>query len=123
MTIRRRLLISMRSILVGWPILLLLTFLPQWPLHKLLNPYWFATARLGLNCAALAATGWAIGRVNRSSPIFAVLVFALTLCVRDFSALLDINVPWLFQLTGDALRDSLYLSSLIETLATHALDR
>jgi hypothetical protein len=59
--------------------------------------------------------------LNRTSPIFGILVFAATLTFRDFTPLLAINIPWLLHLAADALRDTGYLSSLASTTATQAL--
>ncbi len=113
---RRRLWVALRSVLIGWATLLFIAFLLEHPLLK-----WLATAGLALDCTALAATGWVVGRLNRTSPIFGVLVFAATLTFWDLTPLLAINIPWLFHLAADALRDSGYLSSLVGTTATQAL--
>lgn len=63
-------------------------------------------ARLALDCAAMAATGWVVGRLNRASAILAVIAFAVTL---------TINIPWLLRLIVNTLRDNHYLSSLVST--------
>jgi len=123
--IRGRLLIALRSIVIGWTTLLLIAFLLKQPLlfwtAPILGVKWVATAGLALDCTALAATGWVVGRLNRASPILGVLVFAATLTFRDFTHVLAINIPWLLRLAADALRDSGYLSSLITTAVSHAL--
>jgi hypothetical protein len=123
--IRRRLLIALRSVMIGWATLLLIAFLLEHPLLVWTAPIigikWLATARLALDCIALAATGWVVGRLNRSSPIFGALVFAATLTFRDLTQVLEINIPWLLRLAEDALRDSGYLNSLITTAASQAL--
>ena len=115
--------IAARSILFGWATLLAIAFLVERPLliwtAPLLGATWFPTARLVLDCGVLTATGWVVGRLNRSRPMFAVLVFAATLTFWDFSLVVPINVPWLFQLTADAFGDPLYLESLATTAATH----
>jgi hypothetical protein len=120
-----RLWVATRSILSGWAALFLITYLLERPLlivtAPLLGASWFPTARLGLDCAALAATGWTVGRLHRSAPVFGVLVFAATLTFRDFDPLLGLNIPWLVRLAADAVRDSLYLESLAATAASHAL--
>ena len=117
--------ISARAILIGWPTLIAITLLLERPLllgtARLLGASWFPTARLALACAGLAATGWVIGRLHRSEPILAVLVFAATLTLWDFDALLAINVPWLLRLAADALRDPLYFDSLVTTAGSHVL--
>ena len=120
-----RLWIATRSILCGWVALFLITYLLERPLlivaAPLLGASWFPTARLGLDCTALAAAGWTVGRLHRSAPVLGVLAFAATLTFRDFDPLLELNVPWLIRLAADALRDSLYLESLAATAASHAL--
>jgi len=122
---RRRLFVALRSVLIGWATLLFIAFLVQRPLlawtAPILGVKWLATAGLALDCTTLVATGWVVGRLNRTSPIFGVLVFAVTLAFRDFTPLLAINIPWLLHLAADALRDSHYLSSLVSTTATQAL--
>ena len=122
---RRRLFVALRSVLIGWATLLFIAFLLEHPLLAWTTPIlgvkWLATAGLALDCVALAATGWVVGRLNRTSPIFGVLVFAATLIFRDFTPVLAINIPWLLRLASDARRDSGYLSSLVSTVATQAL--
>jgi hypothetical protein len=122
---RHRLLIAARSILLGWVALLAATYLVERPLLRwtapLLGASWFPTAQLALECAALAATGWVMGRWNRSGAIPAVLVFAAMIAVWNFSLVPAINIPWLFRLMRDTIGDARYLESLITTAVTHAL--
>ena len=122
---RRRLFVALRSVLIGWATLLLIALLLERPLLALTAPIlgvkWLATAALALDCANLVATGWVVGRLNRTGPIFGVLVFAATLTFSDFTPVLAINIPWLLHLAADALRDSGYLSSLVSTTATQVL--
>jgi hypothetical protein len=68
-----------------------------------------------LDCSVLAATGWVIGRLGPANPILAVAAFAVTLTFRDFGELVEIRVPWLLQLAGDARRNPRYWDSLIST--------
>jgi hypothetical protein len=122
---RRRVLISAGSILLGWAVLYVLTVLLERPLllwtEPLLGSSWFPTAQLALECATLAATGWIVGRWNRLDAIPAVLVFALMLAIWDFGLVPAINVRWLFRLTVDAVGNSRYVESLITAALTHAL--
>ena len=122
---RRRLFVALRSVLIGWATLLLIALLLERPLlgwtAPILGVKWLATAALALDCANLVATGWVVGRLNRTGPIFGVLVFAATLTFSDFTPVLAINIPWLLHLAADALRDSGYLSSLITTAVSQAL--
>ena len=121
--IRNLLSMAARSILPGWAALLLITYVIERPLlwtARLLGASWFPTARLALDCTALASTGWIIGRLNRSGPRIAVLLFAATLTVSDFNQIVAINVPWLLRLAADALRDSRYLYAFGNALAIHA---
>jgi len=116
---RQRLLLAARSILLGWVILLLTTYLLARPLLTLiaekLDASWFPTVRLMLDSSVLVGTGWVIGRLAPASPIVAVAAFAATLTLRDFGELVEIRVPWLLQLTGDALGDPRYWNSLVYT--------
>jgi hypothetical protein len=122
---RRRLFITVRSILIGWATLLLVSNLLERPLllwiAPLLGPSWVPTAQLALDCCAFAAAGWAIGYSNRANAVFAVLAFAATLTLWDFTPVLPIDVPWLFRLAKDTFRDTRYLDSLVVTATTHAL--
>ena len=117
--------LALRAIVVGWAVLLPATYLIERPLlflaARLLGAGWFPTARLALDCLILAATGWVIGRFHRPAAAWAILAFALTLCFWDFDPLLSMNVPWLIQLAGDTLRQSLYLESLATTALQHVL--
>jgi hypothetical protein len=121
---RRRLLSAAGSILLGWLILLLIAWLPERALLMLiagrLGASWFPTVRLILDCSVLAITGWVIGRLSPSSPLLTVAAFAATLTFWDFGELLEIRVPWLLQLAGDALRDPRYWDSLVYTAAIQA---
>jgi hypothetical protein len=121
---RQWLLLAARSILLGWITLLSIAYLLERPLLVLiaarLGANWFPTVRLILDCSALAATGWAIGRLGPASPILAAAAFAATLTVRDFGELVEIRVPWLLQLAGDALRDRRYWDSLVDTAVIQA---
>lgn len=122
---RRRLLIFPRAILAGWMTLLAIAYLLERPLlhwtEPILGSEWISTARLTLDCCAFAATGWVTGRWNRPNSLLAVLVFAATLTVWDFTPLLPVDVPWLLHLMVNTLRDSRYLESLFTTAANLAL--
>ena len=122
---RHRLLISARSILLGWATLFVLTRLVERPLlvwaTPLLGASWLPTAQLALECAALAATGWIIGRWNQYGPIPVVVVFAAMLAVWDFGLVPAINIRWLVQLAADSAGNARYLESLVTAAATQAL--
>jgi hypothetical protein len=120
-----RLLIWARPILAGWATLIPLAYITErlllpWT-ARMLGTGWLPTARISLECLALAATGSAIGRWHRSAPVRSALIFAATLCLRDLEPWLAINVPWLMRLAADAFRDSRYLGSLADTAAQHFL--
>lgn len=120
---RRRFVDAARSIVLGWLTLLAACLLERALLTMIagkLGASWFPTVRLILDCAVLAITGWVIGRVSRTSPMLAVAVFAATLTFRDFGEMLEIRIPWLLQLVGDALRDPRYWDSLVYTAAIQA---
>ncbi len=121
---RRRLLVALRSILIGWLTLLLIVFLLEHPLLAWTAPIvgmnWLATLGQALDCIVLAATGWVVGRLNRPTPIFGVLIFAASLTLWDFTSVVAINVPWLLSLAADALRDGRYLTALATTAVSQA---
>jgi len=121
---RHRLLIAARSILLGWATLFAFTYLER-PLlvwtAPLLGPSWLPTVQLALECVALAATGWMIGRWDRSDAVPAVVVFAAMLAVWNFGLVPAINVPWLFRLIADSLGNNRYLGPLITAAAIQAL--
>jgi hypothetical protein len=125
--LRRWLLIVVRSILVGWAALLALTYIVERPLilwtAPLVGDHWVATAKLSLDCLMLAATGWLVGRLNRSmsraAPLFGVLVFGLTLAFGNLDPSLGIDFALLIRLAGDVLHDSRYLSPLATTAAQY----
>jgi hypothetical protein len=121
---RRRLLLALRAIVVGWVALLPTAYLLERVVLRaapVLGPEWFATARLTLDCAILAATGWIAGYWSRPHSLFAALVFVATLTLRDFTPLLPLDVPWIFRLLVDTLHDARYLDSLVTTAAGQAL--
>jgi hypothetical protein len=120
---RHRLLISARSILLGWAALFGITYLVERPLLLLsaqfLGASWVPTEQLALTCVGLAATGWIIGRWNRLDAMASALFFALMLAVWNFG-LAPINLPWLFRLMLDSFQDFRYLESLLTAVVTHA---
>jgi hypothetical protein len=122
---RRRLLITARSILLGWAAVFAITYLLARPLLHWTAPFlgasWLPTAQLGLECAALGAAGWIVGRSNPLDSVPAVAIFAVLLAVWNFGLIPAMDVPWLFHLTLDTLGDARYLESLITSAATHAL--
>jgi hypothetical protein len=122
---RRLLLIAIRPILVGWAMLFALTYLVERPLviwtARLVGAYWLATAKVSLDCLALAATGWVIGRLHRSTPLLSVLAFASTLALYNFDPLLDLNLRWLIRLAAEALRDPRYVGPFATTLVQYLL--
>lgn len=79
------------------------------------------TAQTSLECLIFAASGWIAGRLNRTAPLATALAFAGTLCLYGVSGTLPVDVPWLFRLTLDALRDSRYLDSLATTASVNLL--
>jgi hypothetical protein len=120
-----RLLIWVRPILLGWATLIPLAYITErlllpWT-TRLLGAGWLPTVRISLECLALAATGWAIGRLHRSAPVRSALIFAATLSFWDLEPWPAINVPWLMRLAADAFRDSRYLGSLADTAVQHLL--
>ena len=114
-----------QSILLGWATLLVAVYLLEHPLLTLLAPKiganWFPTVRLMLDCSVLAGIGWLIGRFGRTHTTLAVAAFAATLAFGDFGDLVEVRVPWLLRLTGNALGDPRYLDSLAYMLAVQAL--
>ena len=122
---RERLWTLVRSILIGWAMLLAICYLLLRPLliwtAPLLGANWFPTVQLSLQCSARAATGWVVGHLNRSGAVVGVLLFAATLTPWDFGQVLGINVPSLVRRTADAFHDPRYVDSLIATAGTHTL--
>jgi hypothetical protein len=123
---RQRVFSGLRSVPIGWVTLVLLVFLLERPLliwsAPVMGAQWIATARLGLDCAVLVATGWVVGRLSRPSSMLGVMVFAATLTVWDLSSLVGINVPWLVRLVVHSLGgDDSYLGSLVSTAVSQAL--
>jgi hypothetical protein len=122
---RHRLLITARSILLGWATLFAVTCLVERPLivwtAPLLGAPWIPTAQLALECVALAATGWVMGHWNQLDAIPAVLVFGAMLAAWDFGLVPAINIPWLVRLMANSFGDSRYLESLVTSVVTHAL--
>ena len=123
---RQRLLIGLRSILIGWVTLCLMVFLVERPLliwaGPVIGAQWIATVELGLDCVVLVATSWVVGRVARPHSMLGVLTFAATLTVWDLSFLVAINVPWLLRLAVHTLSgDSNYFGSLVSTAASQVL--
>jgi hypothetical protein len=119
----RRLRMAARLLLVGWAILIPTAYLLErlsllFAAHHL-GPSWFPTVRLAVDCLALAITGWVIGRLDRSTPVFGAILFAATLTLIDTNPLLTVNVPWLVGLSLDALRDPVYLDSWAATAVQH----
>ena len=113
-----------RAITVGWITLLLSIYLVEHPfliwISGSLGASWFPTVRLMLDSLVLAACGWVVGRLASAKPILTVAVFAVTLSLRDFGDLVELRVPWLFQLMADALRDPRYWESLLSTAVIQA---
>ena len=104
--------------------LFLLAYLVELALLRgqiLFGAAWFPTARVILDCSALAAAGWVAGRSNREHTLLTAAIFALTLSPRDFEPLLPLNLPWLARLALDSLRDSRYFESLLTTAAAQAI--
>lgn len=123
--LRRWVWIALRSIAVGWVVLIALTYLAEHPLFllaaPLMGPRWAATASLALNCLKLAATGWVIGRLHRTTALPGVLLFAATLTLFSFEAWLPLDVPGLIRLATDALHDTRYWWPLATMAAQHVL--
>jgi hypothetical protein len=113
-----------RAITLGWITLLAAVYLLDHPfliwISGSLGASWFPTVRLMLDCLVLAGCGWIVGRLASAKPILAVAIFAVTLSLRDFGDLVELRVPWLFQLTADALRDPRYWESLLSTAVIQA---
>jgi len=109
------------SVLVGWAVLIALSYVVERPLllwiAPLLGAHWIATARVSLDCLTLATTGWAIGRMNRSAPLLGVLVFALTLAAFAADVPMGIDLWLLVQLARGALHDVHDLSPLATNAA------
>jgi hypothetical protein len=116
---------AIRAVLIGWAVLLVVSYLIERPvlflLARPLGRAWFPSVRIVLDCLTLALTGWFIGRFHRAQPMLAILAFAVTLCFGDLEPLLAVNVPWLLQLAGDAVRSSVYLQSLGTTFLLHGI--
>ena len=122
---RRRLWLVARSIVLGWAVLIALTYLAERPLLLLIVPivgaHWAATASLAVDCLKLVATGLAIGLLHRAAPLPGVLVFAATLSVFNLEAWLPLDVPWLIQLAVDAVHDARYWGPVATIVVQHVL--
>ena len=122
---RRRLWIVAWSIVAGWTALIALTYIAERPLLRLtaplIGPRWMATASLSLDCLKLAATGWAIGRLERTAPLPGVLAFAATLGLFNVEPWLPLDVPGLLRLAMEAVHDTRYWDPLATMAAQHVL--
>ena len=78
----------------------------------LLGETWIPTASIALQCAALMAVGWLIGRWGWS----AVVVVAGAIALRRFSDLL-----WLVRLFVDCFQNQRYLPFFLNSLGIHVL--
>lgn len=111
--LRHRLLIAAASILVGWAVVFALTYFLERPLLVWTAPiagaHWVATVKLALDCLVLAASGWVIGRLDRSAPLPGALAFTATLAFLHLDPLLDLNLIPLIRLASAAVRDTRYL--------------
>jgi hypothetical protein len=121
---KRQLFLAIRSIMFGWAALLLTVYLIERPLLNLIarniDASWFPTIRLMLDCLVLAGIGWLVGHFGRTHPAIAAGAFAATLAFGDFGELVEIRVPWLFQLAGNAVHDPRYWDSLVYTAVVQA---
>jgi len=112
------------SVLTGWAVLFALTYLVERPIliwtAPLVGAHWMATAKLSLDCLALAGTGWVIGRLQRSAPLAGALAFAVTLGFHNFDPLLEVDVVWLFRLFENVLHEPRDFGPL-STLAVQCL--
>jgi hypothetical protein len=73
---------------------------------------WIPTARIILECGALMAVGWLIGRWGSAG----VLVFAATIALVRVG-----DVQWLFRLFLDCFQNSRYWASFLNSLGIHFL--
>jgi len=119
-SMRYRIWIAARAVLLGWLALFAFTYLVERPLLSwtapLLGAAWSPTAQLALACVGLAATGWIVGRWNR----FHALIFASSLAVWNFG-LVPIDLLWLLRLLSDSFESSRYIESFLTSLVTHVL--
>ena len=117
------------SIAAGWATILPLGLLVDHMLlreaARWLGAVWLPTVRVCLDCMALAAAGWTIGRVQRrmgSTMLLAgALGFTASMSFTDLDGLIGLNVPWLLRLGADAVRDSVYRESFAATAGQHIL--
>jgi hypothetical protein len=82
---------------------------------RALGASWISTVRLGLDCCALVAAGWIIGRLGPAKSMVAILAFAAMLAVPALGEMVEIRLLWLLQLTVDAFQDRHYWDSLFDT--------
>jgi hypothetical protein len=90
-------------------------------LAPLIGASWIATVHLFLDCAALTAAGFVVGRLARPGSTLPGAIFAATLCFWDFGGTLALNVPWLARLVWNSFHDARYVDALVTSLETHAL--
>jgi hypothetical protein len=122
--LRRPVFILLLSVLLGWGVLLALTYLLEPPILSctapLVGAHWVATAKLSLDCFMLAGTGWVIGRLHRSAPLLGALAFAATLAVHNVDPLLNLDMPSLLRLAVHAGEPG-YLGPLSTTAVQYLL--
>jgi hypothetical protein len=113
------LLTAMRSCVLGWLTLFAALFLIERPLLRWTGPIlggpWIPTAQLALECCALVAVGWLIGRWGK----LGVWIFAATLALPNFGRVPSIDFPWLFHLLLDCFQNARYLEPFFTSLAAH----
>ena len=111
--------------LAGWAVLvvaeLLLLFGAVRLFAMLMGPDLLPSLKVVLDMGALAACGWIAGRVGRPRVMAAAALTATGLAVFDVTPYLPLNVSWVLRLTGNAVRESRYVPSLLATLTVHAL--
>jgi hypothetical protein len=114
-----------RSVLLGWAALFVITYCVERPLLFWTGPRfgadWIPTVRLALTCVTLVATGWIVGRLNRSQAVASAFVFAVLLAMWDFGLVPALNLAWLFRLFIDTYENARYFETLLVTATTQAL--
>jgi hypothetical protein len=88
---------------------------------RIAGPELLPSLKVVFDMIAMASGGWVAGRLGAPRVFPAAASMAVGLTALDLTPFLPLNVPWVLQLTRNAVTDSRFLSSLGTTLIMHAL--
>jgi hypothetical protein len=121
----RPILFTIRAVLTGWAVLLLLGYAAErpllWLLQKTVGGQWTQPSSILADFLCFFTAGWVTGRLHRPYERRSVLAFLISLLFFDLEPILPLHFGWVLREISNTIGDSRYLEGLVQAAISNGM--